>query len=166
MMEEIKPLKYLPTDSPYAITINKGTFAWDKPKASENQENKEEEEIVFTTNEDGSVLCYPTGSVENLDGEETNHNGDVKHEGSEKFASPEEVPLRIEEEEKGKTKGVTWNGSVMVEGKEDGEVIKMEEAMPMMETKKAAEEEKVVKTLFEIDLKLEKVGQTAECYRV
>ena len=156
MMEEIKPLKSLPTDSPYAITINKGTFAWDKPKASENQESKEEE-IVFTTNEDGSVLCYPTGSLENLHGEETNPNGDVKHEGDEKFASPEEVPLRIEEE-KGKIKGVTWNGSVMVDGKEDGEVIKVEEAIPMTETKKKAEEEKVVKTLFGIDLKLEKVG--------
>ena len=159
MMEETKPFKKLPEDSPYAVTITNGTFAWDKP-GSGKKTLEEKEELVFTTNEDGSVLCFPNGSIENLP-EASNPNGDVPHvagEDVQEFTSPEEVPLRIDDETK--AKHVSWNGSVVV-GKDAEDVIKEDGAIQMTDvTKKETEdkkEEKVVQTLHGIDIKVEKV---------
>ena len=176
-MEETTPLSKLPSDSPYAITIDKATFAWDKPKATveeKSDQSKSKEELVFSTNDDGSVLCYPNGSVESLSKACSTHksteslskthvipNGDLEPEdGEDSFTSPEQVPLRIAEAD---IKGAkSMNGSVVLAKDEEEGIVQDGGLMKLSKTKAGggdvAEEEKVVRTLFDIDLELEKVS--------
>ncbi|XP_022093741.1 multidrug resistance-associated protein 5-like [Acanthaster planci] len=160
-MSDIPPLQHMPPNDQYSVVISGGTFAWDKIRSTDSGKGEDRDEDEEKHAADGATINGVTVAVDDTKPGNGIENGGPSvlsdsptEEGSENF---EDVPLN----EAGNTNNNA--SSSTSNGKKGGRIEKARKGSEVSGDEPTNPDDLKAKTLFDIDLSLEKGQLTGVC---